>query len=421
MSLYWFLLIVSAFACGSVPPADIPLRQCLLAPAMLVLGWSILAMVTARLGAARVRGGLDPLAGAIDLERNLERMRWIGLVVAVVCLTSMGLGAAVQTWPIFSASMSLQGVVLLQPALWITMATLAAEHHYGVLLGYAPRGLAAAFGDVASAMRQSIGWLIAPIFALLLLHDVIALLPLGPSVGGGLSLVVILLAVPVLVPLGITRIWTTQPLDPVDARWIEPVVAHCGLAELPIRKWDTRQQAYNAVVIGFLPRLRTLLITDRLLGNLDRASVIMVVLHEVAHLQRWHIWIRILSVLPAWGLAALLSHLLGTHPWSGLICVTVAIGVMLLLLGWSAHRTEFDADATACRLAIALPPEMGGPTTADEAAQTLAHALRRVTQTSDSCSRSTWLHPSVAERCDRLRQWSARHSSPVTACLGGGN
>jgi len=172
----------------------------------------------------------------------------------------------------------------------------------------------------------------------------------------------------------------------------------------------------NAVVVGFFPGLRSLLLTDRLIRDMPAAQLRLILLHEIAHIRRGHIWLRMLSVVPGWLAAGAIMQWLGTEPAMILISNTAAIAATLGLLRLSAHATEFDADRVACELSMRLP--MGEPASEDSSASAnktspaqiqarlLSRTLVSVTGGIQEAKRSSWLHPSVAARCERLLDWA---------------
>jgi Zn-dependent protease with chaperone function len=211
--------------------------------------------------------------------------------------------------------------------------------------------------------------------------------------------------------------------------WIGDLVAAAGMPRLDVRYWDTDMKSANAVVVGFFPGLRSLLLTDRLIRDIPAEQLRLIVLHEVAHIRRGHIWLRMLSVVPGWLAAGAVMQCLGTEPAMILISNTAAIAATLGLLRLSAHATEFDADRVACELSMRLPlgdketgglapsrynAETGGlaPSDADATSPAQLHArllcrtLINVTGGVEEAKRSSWLHPSVAARCERLLDWA---------------
>ena len=124
-----------------------------------------------------------------------------------------------------------------------------------------------------------------------------------------------LLFVPLGLPWLIRHLFKTSRLDRSTETWIEQIMTAAGLKRTRIVRWHTGRRSFNAMVAGFIPPLRTLLVSDRLLDELPREQVAMVVLHEAAHLRRFHVPTRMLTIVAAWLLGGLITHLAGDHPW----------------------------------------------------------------------------------------------------------
>ena len=131
-----------------------------------------------------------------------------------------------------------------------------------------------------------------------------------------------------------------------------------GLRRTRAVRWDTGGRAFNAMVAGFMPPLRTLLISDRLVDELPREQIAMVVLHEAAHLRRRHVPIRMLAILPAWGAGAMVTRIIGEQSWAVAAGSAVGILMTMLILRIVAYRTEYDADVQACRLAAQISDQV---------------------------------------------------------------
>jgi Zn-dependent protease with chaperone function len=157
------------------------------------------------------------------------------------------------------------------------------------------------------------------------------------------------------------------------------------------------------MIAGFLPGLRTVLISDRILDELPRDQTAMVLLHEAAHLRRRHVPLRMACVLPAWAVGMTVTRLAGDQSWAGALGTFAGVLITLCALRLVAYRTEFDADAQACRLAERLGGAVPGvPSSRHDAAAALRAALLRVTQETPSSRKPSWLHPGLAARLDRL-------------------
>ena len=406
MHLYLFLLVVVSLSCGSLPPADVSVWRALSATCGIVFAWGILCHVGARLCAGQVRSeAIHPLLGAEIVEKQMSAFRWLGLAVVLLCLGGFGLARCLDVIPVLGDSMALQAFVLLGPGLLIIVMTWSAEHYYGVLLGYADGDAGLYAASLWRSFRGNVAWLVVPVLMLLGLSDVIHLLVADREVAGWITAASVLLFVPLGLPWMIRRLFKTSTLDGSMGDWVAEVMESVGLGRTRMARWDTGRSAFNAMVVGFVAPLRTLLISDRLLDELPRSQIAMVVLHEAAHLKRRHVQIRMLAILPAWGVGATISEAFAPHDWAMVAGSIVGILLTMLVLRWVAYRTEHDADIQACRLAGQIAGQVDDvPTTYEEACEVLAAALKRVTFDQPSCRRGTWLHPGVEDRVAEMRR-----------------
>lgn len=385
---------------------------------MMVLAWIILSHVGARVCANQVRRDkIDPIVGADILEKQLAAFRWLGLGIVVLCLAGFGLARSLDTIPVLEGSIFLQAMILLAPGLAITIGTWSAEHHYGVMLEYTEKGLRNHLGTVWQLFRGGIAWLVVPVMILLGMSDLISMLPVSQLVATWVTAGMIVLFVPLGLPWLIRHLFKTSSLRESTDAWVRELMSAVGLRRTRAVRWHTGGQTFNAMVAGFIPPIRTLLISDRLVDELPREQIAMVVLHEAAHLRRRHVPIRMLSILPAWGAGALVTKILGEQPWSVAAGSVVGILMTMLILRIVAYRTEFDADVQACRLAVAISGQVDDvPSTYERASEALSAALMRVTFDQPAGRKATWLHPGVADRVDWMRrQREAPTSNSATA------
>ena len=407
MQLYLFLVVIISLSCGSLPPADdIDPARAACATAAMVLAWIILCHVGARVCAQQVRvEKLDPLVGADILEKQLAAFRWLGLGVVVLCLAGFGLARSLDSIILLDKSIFFQAIILLAPGLAITLGTWSSEHHYGVILGYTEKGPRNQVKSLWQMFRGSAAWLIAPVMMLLGMSDLIGLLPVTPLIAGGLTATMIVLFIPLGLPWLIRHLFKTSELNEPIEHWVQDLMTAAGLRRTRAVRWETGGRAFNAMVAGFVPPLRTLLISDRLVDELPREQIAMVVLHEAAHLRRRHVPIRMLAIMPAWGVGALVTKMLAEQDWAVAIGSVVGILLTMFILRIVAYRTEYDADVQACRLAVEISGQVDSvPPTYERAADALSAALLRVTFDQPAGRKATWLHPGVAERVDWMRR-----------------
>ena len=406
MPLYLFLLVVVSLSCGSLPPLETSIWRPAMATAGLTMAWVLLCHIGARMLAKQVvQDGLDPIQGARWLEKQLDIFRWLGLGVIVLCLGGFGLARVLPQVPILASSLFAQAVVLLAPGLAIAAATWSAENVYGMMLGYTQRSFGAHLRSVFSALRNGMAWLIAPVLILLALADLVTLLPVSGQTTGWITAAIMIVVVPLGLPWLVRTLFKTEPLDGETECWVGSLLTESGLGKTKAVRWNTGGRSFNAMVAGFVAPLRTLMVSDRLLDELPRQQVAMVVLHEAAHLQRRHVPLRMVSILPAWAVGAAVTQIAGDRSWATALGSAAGILLTMLILRIIAYRTEFDADVQACRMAAAIDGRVADvPNSYEQAAETLGWALMRVTLDHPSSRKPTWLHPGLSDRLDCMRR-----------------
>jgi STE24 endopeptidase len=240
-----------------------------------------------------------------------------------------------------------------------------------------------------------------------------------------------LLVMPLLVvliacmPQVIATLWKTVPLPAGELRtYLRTVLDDCRLRVRDVLVWQTDGRVTNAAVSGFLPQLRYVFLTDRLIEVLDDDEIAAVLRHEAGHVVRHHLLLRMLCLgLPVAVWASVgqvapqaIEALTGALESAGLSlylqeCMLLPGAVALyalVVLGGYCKRLEFQADLYASGLLTQSAETI--------AARTLAfmRALTKITLSSGgSRTREGWLHPSIARRVSFLR---AAQSDPLLAC-----
>ena len=215
-------------------------------------------------------------------------------------------------------------------------------------------------------MRHYLGLVLAPVLLLLAVKDVVGwAVPGWPDDDQSYLLYgPMLLLIALLLPWLLSRVWKTEPLPPGPLRdELEWIAGQAGVPLRDILVWRTDGQMVNAAVAGFTPWLRYVFLTDGLLAQLTSCEVAAVVRHEVAHVRRRHVLLRVLVLLvplaswmavKAWwpGAGSAVEHQLaswGASPqWQQSLLAPALVAVYaFLMLGWLARRLEHDADAWA--------------------------------------------------------------------------
>ena len=378
----------------------------MMSSAAMLSGWILLSHVGSRMiGNYTQSGSLDPIAGARCLETQLAAFRWIGLGVSVLCLLGFGVGRSLETLPVIADSMFLQALILLTPSIAITCGTWSAEHLYGVRMKYTDSSIKNYVVSIWRSFRGGMAWLVIPVLILLLLIDAISLLPLSESSAAMVTIVTVVLFVPLALPWLVQRVFQTEPLPICHATWIPALMARSGVGRTKAVRWNTHGVNFNAMVAGFVPPTRSLFLSDRILDELPNDQIAMIVLHEAAHLKRYHVPIRMLSVIPAWAAGLMVTRIGGDSTWAMATGSIVGVLLTMLILRLVAYRTEHDADVIACRTAVALSDEFEQlPSTYEQATAAMSSALLRVTFDHPAGRKPTWLHPGVQQRIDRMKR-----------------
>ena len=215
-----------------------------------------------------------------------------------------------------------------------------------------------------------------------------------------------------LMPLAVRRVWRTTPLPVGPLR--DELEAICRRERCLVREilvWHTDGYMANAAVVGLSRWLRYVLLTDALLARLKTAEIVAVLRHELAHLQRWHLPLRLaLLALPlAWWLAinqvwphldAALHYAMVAAGWPAPLVTAVMLPVCMLayaviVVGWYSRLLEHEADLAAC---LADDGQFDSLRAAD-----FGRALVLLIGRSRESRLGQWLHPSLPDRLQFLR------------------
>ncbi len=412
MTLYWFLLVVSTLALAGFTNAEVQAGPAVLASVLLVLGWSLLMQLAGTTARLMIRQGHELTDVVMSFERQLDWLRWGGLVISGFCLIGFRLAIVVKELPYVAHSMALQAMLMGLPAWLITMAAWISEHRLGVTLGLVPasKSIRAKLGLVREcfqAMLESGGWILLPVLTILTATDVLGRFSwFNQAASAGLLSAAALIGVPMVLPMVMCRVWKTREPAEDEQTQIDQAIPKAIQRRLKIRVWDTGMRSSNALIAGFLPRMQTMLLTDRLLNSLSTDELSLVVAHEVAHLRRGHIWMRAGSLVPVWILAAWLTQHFAAWPGSDLVINLFAILMTGLTLRWVAHLTELDADRSACAQISRLQSLNPNGLTPRQIAELYGLTLNRITNEQGGTGKASWLHPSVQVRCQRITDWA---------------
>jgi STE24 endopeptidase len=229
-----------------------------------------------------------------------------------------------------------------------------------------------------------------------------------------------------LFPFLMAVIWDTRSIrDTHFGKRLYEIALNKKIGVWDIRMWMTGGQILNAVVTGIFPKCKMILLTDRLVDELDSEQIESVFRHEVTHAQRLHLPIRIaivllpvvgyfvanamnpdgiervLNIFANWGI---------TVTWMQTVLLpTFYVAFLMAVLGWMSRTMEHDADIGACMRDGGSSADQSGDDCEREivdkdAIKCFSNALLKISVTQNtSVTKKSWLHPSVMERYEFLR------------------
>jgi STE24 endopeptidase len=213
-------------------------------------------------------------------------------------------------------------------------------------------------------LRLQILFTAVPFSLILLIHDLAATalwwggVPISDSLEGAVMLCSALIVF-VCAPMIIRHVLHTQSLpDSPLRRRLEEFCREHNLKYRDILIWQTNHNLGNAAVMGIIPQVRYILMSDLLLERMSPEQIEAVFAHEVGHIVHRHmIWFLVFfkGVMLALTAAALLIesylkfvHVPGWVPMDLVIPLTGA-GSFLLAFGFISRRFERQADVFAAR------------------------------------------------------------------------
>lgn len=402
---------------------------------MLLLGMGVYSRVMAR------RVTAPTFFRSISRLRRLTRLcRFVIPVWFAVAVFALDWPAAVRRLVPSTAPLTLDAPMLLAgtlPALlamillwWAAYPAERAMRDLSVLDQF-DQGLPVQTGPtlwqyLAVNIRMQLLFMLVPVLAILALRDVAAVVFYIAGIGVSQSLEIVVslaCALPVLLlaPVLLVLVLPTERLpDSPLRRRLEELCRQQGLRVKTVLLWKTHSSVGNAAVMGMIPSVRYLLVTDLLLEEMPEDEVVAVFAHEIGHVAHRHLlWMAacgLCLMLAAAGPGDTLMRWLGQYvtieaPYDAILSLTVSAPAMLVLFGFAVRRFERQADVFAAR---SLPLE--DRASAGPLAQTfvkspgsalVCEALRHIAVINNiSIVANEWLHGSLASRMAFLRRIS---------------
>lgn len=221
----------------------------------------------------------------------------------------------------------------------------------------------------------------------------------------------------VIAPLMLRYIWATQPLPagPLRDRF-ERTCRRIGLRYREILLWHTHGMTVNAAVMGFIPQLRYILVSDALLETLSEEEIEAVFGHEAGHVHHWHLpffgAFAATSMYLSGGAVMLLdqANIVRDYGLLQLVGLAVLLIIWLFGFGWLSRRFERQADLFGVRCitpdveaCLAWCPVHGARQTSGicvTAANIFGRTLSKIASLNGIPRRApSWRHGSIESRC----------------------
>jgi STE24 endopeptidase len=377
--------------------------------------------------------------GSIRAARSADRaVRLVRVLAAVLFLTAvLGIGwlDAVRSWT--GDVVGLDELIALSPLIGVYLAAWWAFYpverrlREAMVLRTLDEGgpmypIPSRLAYVAMMFRQQMGFVLAPMLILMSIGELSprAVRWFGVSedrgdlfsalsfAGQATGVLIMML----LMPLVMRVVWDTVPIGPGPLG--DRLRAMCVRHRLGVRRmllWRTGGMVLNGAVVGLIPGLRYILLTDALVDRLSEREIEAVAAHEAAHVLKRHmIWlvVALVASILAGGIIAqeLVIRLSDLHPGVGMGAGLVLVGSLACAwigFGVVSRRFERQADTFAAgemSAALAASEANTPPRFSEAGVESMVAALRHVSAFNGTpVERFGWRHGSIAQRIESLR------------------
>ncbi len=231
-------------------------------------------------------------------------------------------------------------------------------------------------------------------------------------------------------PVMIRYLWDTQsmPDSPMRSRLLG-LCKHHRVGIRDILYWKTSGGMANGAVIGFVGKLRYILLTDVLLSQMSPSCIEAVMAHEIAHVRKKHMFWMIAAAgsmmviyemffgVLFWYMGVQFSNqLIQPQLWQSTIDTTAMLigmlmagGLWVVSFGWISRRMERQADS----FAVAHMAQANGHVRIEpEDAHAMIQALDEVAGLNHvRIEKKSWRHGSIAWRQEYLRTLVSQKAS----------
>jgi STE24 endopeptidase len=202
-----------------------------------------------------------------------------------------------------------------------------------------------------------------PVLAILFVKDALLLganvCGIDTTPGNVTEIVVSIAAVAIVFPMApelLRRVLRTRRMAESDLRSkLANLFERTHIQCRDILVWETDSSVGNAMVMGIIPQMRYILLSDLMLQTMTDEQIEAVFAHEVGHIMHRHLAWNLVLALVATGVASFFDDCIkALHPpaWlsADLISTVTSLGTFVWLFGFISRRFERQADVYAARV-----------------------------------------------------------------------
>jgi STE24 endopeptidase len=450
----FFLLLLLLIVClpGSWPRPLIPLEPSVLASSLLtalcVAGsvfWAVLIVHRTQQGAALATADRSPCARQYSRMRARHGLAIIGLYA--LALFVFGWGWVVQTLLTPSTGQADAGVgeppgamypggelLILLPYVLMVLASWTLFYDADRAIQATADRRWSRWAYVGFRARQSLAFVAAPLILMMIMRALQFAYPAQEWdwMVQAIGLVMLPLMV-IAFPFILRVVWGLKPLpDGTLRRRLLAAAERLKFRCSNILVWNTHNTVANAMVAGIVPHPRYVLLSDRLIHELQPDEIEAVFGHEIGHVRHHHMLYYLVFLLLSVPAVAYVCELLSCwlpglktllnsdDYWANVPFVGVVAAYIFVVFGFLSRRCERQADVFGCRAVSCNRQDCithegeatlstGGSGLCPTGIRTFIAALEKVAEI-NGISRSrpgwlqSWLHSTFARRIDFLER-----------------
>ncbi|MGB0714827.1 MAG: M48 family metallopeptidase [Phycisphaerae bacterium] len=249
---------------------------------------------------------------------------------------------------------------------------------------------------------------------------------MAPNIIVGLAAALVYL----VFPLMLRFIWRMESLPRGEMRTrLEQLCERIDLRCRDILVWKSDGVMINAAVMGLVPQVRYVLLSDALLSTMSNAQVEGVFGHEAGHIRKRHIHLFLLFAFLGWLVTGIfvegLSILALQFAWTSETVTTgiQLVGLLITVLFWAwgfgmlSRRFERQADLFGARCITAAVTDCGRACSVHQSSTSAETDPREPAEESDRvCAAGASVFASALDRVSRLNgipqdEWHWRYDS----------